>query len=131
MNIWKKKEKEEELNVWLDDMRDPITFAPGGREDQEDASWREIEPEREWRWVKNKAELAELLNSTSGRIDRMSFDHDLGGHYEPTGYDIIKWLADEHLDRYPVKTYVHSANPVGAKNIRMFDANVRKHLIDN
>ena len=117
------------MNVWLDDIRDPRVFAPGGLMDREDASWREVEPERDWEWVHNKEELKELLNSTEGRIEIMSFDHDLGLG-EPTGYDIIKWLAEEHIDRYPIETRVHSANPIGAENMRTYDKNVRKHLLN-
>ncbi|MEX0877362.1 MAG: cyclic-phosphate processing receiver domain-containing protein [Candidatus Spechtbacterales bacterium] len=115
--------------VWLDDMRDPKVFAPGGLMDRDDASWREIEPERDWVWVRNKTELEELFNSTEGRMEIMSFDHDLG-FGEPTGYDIIKWLADKHLDRYPRESRFHTANPIGRDNMEAYDKNVRKHLLN-
>lgn len=52
----------------------------------------------------------------------VSFDHDLGVN-EPTGYDFAKWLVDQHLDGTldlkDFSFYVHSMNPVGAKNIHM------------
>ena len=86
-------------------------------------------PITDWVWVKTQAELESLLKTFAGRIGVMSFDHDLG-FGQPTGYDIIKWLQKNHLDRYPERTTVHSFNPVGARNIRLFDANVRKHLLD-
>lgn len=121
------------MNIWLDDIRDPKVVAPGGLMDREDASWREVEPERDWIWVKNKNELEELLKSTEGRIEIMSFDHDLGDWAEDgtelTGRYIIEWLQREYLDRYPKVVLCHSANPIGKDNILAFDANVRKHLL--
>lgn len=74
-----------------------------------------------------------------GLPDFISFDHDLGmitvcksittKNYEAkTGYDFAKWLVESDLDgiiNIP-NTFtfnVHSANPVGAKNI--------KSLLDN
>jgi hypothetical protein len=56
----------------------------------------------------------------------ISFDHDLG--YDglallPTGYDFAKWLVDQDMDAkghfFPdgFWYYVHSQNPVGARNI--------------
>lgn len=107
------------MNIWLDDVRMP----------EKDPDYIiDPPPVADWIWVKNLAELEVLLMTFEGRIDVMSFDHDLGLG-EPTGYDIIKWLQENHLDRYPRRTTVHSWNPIGAKNIRMFDANVRKHLL--
>ncbi|OON70353.1 cyclic-phosphate processing receiver domain-containing protein [Hymenobacter sp. CRA2] len=51
----------------------------------------------------------------------ISFDHDLGwdearGCERPSGYDCAKWLVAQGLlvERFNV----HSANPVGAANIR-------------
>lgn len=52
------------------------------------------------------------------------FDHDLGLG-RPTGYDFAKWLAEADMDgriEIPgtMEFYVHSANPVGRKNIQGF-----------
>lgn len=52
----------------------------------------------------------------------ISFDHDLGENI-PTGADLSKWLVDKDLDNEykfldkDFSFYVHSANPVGKKNI--------------
>ena len=51
----------------------------------------------------------------------ISFDHDLGGNI-PTGYDLAKWLVEQVMDKkfsFPsnFEYHVHSANPVGKKNI--------------
>lgn len=52
----------------------------------------------------------------------ISFDHDLGEN-TPTGFDIAKWLVEMDQDNVCTmpETFsfnVHSANPVGAENIR-------------
>ncbi len=67
-----------------------------------------------------------------GMPSYISFDHDLAfDHYyavgtkphEFTGYDFVKWLCDYIATEQVVLPegfdwYVHSMNPVGAKNIR-------------
>jgi len=59
----------------------------------------------------------------------ISFDHDLGEAIAKTGFDVAKWMVDRDLDTngkfIPAgfEYYVHSANPVGAANI--------KGLLDN
>lgn len=49
-----------------------------------------------------------------------SFDHDLGG--DDTTMEFLKWYANVHSDENTVipSFVVHSANPVGAKNIIAF-----------
>jgi hypothetical protein len=95
------------MHIWLDDIRD----APDG-----------------FIHVKNLAELRQLIASRSDVIEVMSFDHDLGDG-EKDGYEIAKWFAKEHLNRWPLETKVHSANPPGADNIRQFDQFVRNRLL--
>lgn len=58
------------------------------------------------------------------KFDAAFLDHDLGGHSmvdsfgeEPTGYTLAKWMA-ENPDRKPERIYIHSYNPVGAKNMQ-------------
>lgn len=59
----------------------------------------------------------------------VSFDHDLGADPETgepfeTGYDFCKWLCDIDMDLGTLpKDFdftVHSANPVGARNIESY-----------
>ena len=50
----------------------------------------------------------------------ISFDHDLGS--DKSGYDIAKWIISKDLDSeieipHGFRFDVHSANPVGKKNI--------------
>lgn len=95
------------MKIWLDDLRPP----PDG-----------------FIHVKNFAELENLLTSNPDSIEVMSFDHDLGDG-EKDGYEIAKWIAANHLERWPLEVRVHSANPPGAENIRAFDEFVRKRLL--
>ena len=78
-------------------------------------------------------------------IEEISFDHDLGRNgaypsiYDKTGYDVAKGFVDFHIDedywsvvwsekpQWP-KWKVHSANPVGAENIRKLLENYEKHI---
>jgi len=65
---------------------------------------------------------------TNGVPDYISFDHDLGlepGINEKTGYDFAKWLVEADLNEeieIPIhfRFNVHSANPIGAKNIEEY-----------
>src|ERR1700741_3674384 len=64
------------------------------------------------------------------QIEYISFDHDLGmaddAEYPKTGHDLAKWIVLTEMDgkheRLPphFRFRVHSANPVGARNIRMY-----------
>ena len=95
------------MKIWLDDLR-PV---PDG-----------------FIWVHNLAELKALLASNQEVIEVMSFDNDLGDG-EPEGYDIIKWLANTHLERWPKEIRVHSANPAGAHNIQQYIDFIRRRIL--
>lgn len=53
----------------------------------------------------------------------ISFDHDLGDAKAKTGFDIAKWMTERDMNESGqfipgnFDFFVHSANPVGAKNI--------------
>lgn len=55
----------------------------------------------------------------TGEIKFISFDHDLGLGSAGTGYDVAKWIEKNAFDGImkPAEWVVHSANPVGRKNI--------------
>jgi len=69
----------------------------------------------------------------------ISFDHDLGmkdGELLETGYDFAKWLVENDLNgviKIPedFSFNVHSANPVGAKNIESYINNYIKFKKEN
>ena len=60
----------------------------------------------------------------NGCPDFISFDHDLASNDDLDGIDIAKWLVNTDLNKdgkfipENFQFYVHSANPVGAGNIK-------------
>lgn len=108
--------------LWLDDIRDPfvydwlISYAP----DFANGEGKVV-------WVKTFNGFVSHIKF-KGIPDMISFDHDLGEI--KSGYDCAKWLVDYCLDnKIPVPKFgVHSANPVGAENIRMLLNNYSKFL---
>lgn len=87
------------MRIWLDDLR-PM-------------------PEGYDLHIKTAQECIELLKL--GQIDFISFDHDLGEEENGTGYDVARWILEQAATDNPnigdIKWKVHSANPVGVKNI--------------
>jgi hypothetical protein len=75
--------------------------------------------------IARSAAQAIALVEARGMPSFVSFDHDLGlnadGSLAPSGHDFAKWLIEEDLSgrRLPdeFEFVVHSANPVGKKNI--------------
>jgi len=59
----------------------------------------------------------------TGRVTEVSFDHDLGDpHPMKNGYELAKWMVCQVMNgrmKLPA-CRVHSANPVGAENIRKY-----------
>ncbi len=84
--------------IWLDDIRLP----PEG-----------------WTWVKTSTEA--MLALSTGNVEEISLDHDLGDEEDDTntGYTVAKFIEKEaYLKRLPkLKWKIHSANPVGRKNM--------------
>ena len=73
-------------------------------------------------WAKTANEAIAILDL--GKITHISFDHDLGDKSvfegeELTGNDVAFWIEEAAFYKaIPQLTFaVHSANPVGAKNI--------------
>lgn len=91
------------IKLWIDDVRVP--------------------PDETWIWAKNAYEAVGLI--LLHEISEVSFDHDLGKPYmnvqEVTGYDVAKVIEGlAHMNVMPrIKWGVHSANPVGRKNIEL------------
>ena len=95
--------------AYLDDVRE----TPDGF----DVAWRDTFEAVEWM-------------GTHGCPAFISFDHDLGEepggysfHEKPNGFQLVKWMVAEDIARgggfipKDFTFHVHSANPVGAKNI--------------
>jgi hypothetical protein len=61
----------------------------------------------------------------------LSLDHDLGA--QETGMQFLHWLIERHLDheldlQQVQQVIVHSANPVGAANLRALWDGFAKHI---
>ena len=85
----------EKYCLYLDDKRDPKT-------------------EKDWIVVRSFEEFKKVIEER-GIPHHMSLDHDLGEN-EPNGLDCVNWLIENEL--VPYSFNIHSANPVGAKNMR-------------
>ena len=62
-----------------------------------------------------------------GAVEVISLDHDLGPN-KISGYDVVKWIEKEVATNNfdPPKIIIHSANPVGRKNIQAAINNIKK-----
>lgn len=92
------------MKLWIDDIR----VAPAG-----------------WLWAKTSSEAIKILLSQP--ITEISFDHDLGG--EDTAYRVATMIEEKAHEGKIDKMiwHVHSANPVGERNIRMAMQNADKY----
>lgn len=99
------------IKVFLDDQRPPYDDS--------------------WVVVRTPEEFYAVVNGPNP-IDSISFDHDIGDH--ETGMDLARWFIDQVMD-HPDKfnsielLKIHSANPVGNRNITTFLKNAQKHGI--
>lgn len=86
-----------ELRIWLDDER-PM-------------------PKDYDMHIRSASETINLLKE--GKVDFISFDHDLGNDEDGTGYDVAKFIEEQAFNKQiePIGWAVHSANPVGRNNI--------------
>jgi hypothetical protein len=132
------------MKLFLDDVRipkDAIGLVP---DKHNKFYW-----ENDWEIVTNYDDFVEYIE-LNGVPKFVSFDHDLGDtamdEYfknvatkgtldydnikEMTGLDCAKFLVEYCVDKnQPLPEYlVHSANPVGKKNIESFLENAKKHL---
>jgi hypothetical protein len=97
------------MKIWLDDVRNA--------------------PDETWLWVRDFDEAQSALNKYRGKVELMSFDHDLGLvedglflDYADSGYDLLCWIekmaAKGKWQFVPARMQIHSANPVGRKNMQ-------------
>jgi len=90
------------LKLFVDDIRDPAG--------------------RGWTVARTYDEAIEELSTKN--YDIVSLDHDIASYREDgremTGYDIALWLAERKHNggHVPYHIYIHSANPVGQRNIQ-------------
>ena len=109
--------------LWLDDLRDPPVEEEGG-------GWSFPEGGCTQAWtVARTSEEALSLCESLGFPAYMSLDHDLGG--EDTTMVFLGRLVRELWDTksLPPDYRVHSANPVGARNIVSFMESWKRSLV--
>lgn len=88
---------------------------------------------KEWVICRNKLQVMHAVSNHHNTLPNyISFDHDLG-YQEATGYDIVKWLIESHMDNKvsmpsDFSYYVHSQNPIGKLNIERYLENYMKIL---
>ena len=100
------------FNIYLDDLRPlPNIYK---------------EDKNLWVVVRSYKDFVKTIEK-EGIPNFISFDHDLGieeDGTEKTGYDCAKWLVEKNI---VLKGFaVHSANPVGAKNIETLLNNFKR-----
>ena len=91
------------MRLWLDDIRDPKHYSP----------------HYEWVWVKTAPATIKFLET--GEVTHVSLDHDLGNEVGVgNGYGVAVWIEEAaYTGRIPrLQWAIHSANPVGAANMR-------------
>jgi len=81
-------------------------------------------PDETWITARNTNEAKKIIEK-NGFPTLISFDHDLGlddnQNELDTGYDFAKWIVEMDMESEVLtedfKFIVHSANPIGARNI--------------
>lgn len=77
-------------------------------------------------WVKNSKDAIDFIDKNWDDIVLISFDHDLGG--DDTAYKVATWMEEEVWNgrRMNADFRIHSANPVGRRNLEAALNNIRK-----
>jgi len=92
------------MKIWLDDLRDA--------------------PNDSWTVARTVQDAFDLLLDNCGFVEEVSLDHDLGETDILTGYDFVNILegmvgtGEMRSVILPDKFSIHSANPVGRKNMQ-------------
>jgi len=101
------------MKIFLDDIRNP--------------------PDNSWTLVRNFNEFQKLILQNKGKVNKLSFDHDLGEN-QPSGYDATKWLIQEAIDDFDLvkglqKIIVHTDNIPGGDNIQGYFQSARSYNV--
>ena len=100
LELWPDVDAMKEVKLWIDDCRDL--------------------PDSEWLLARTSDQAIDIIKH-SGMPDVISFDHDLGG--DDTAMKVVHFIINSWLSKTlempkNFQYFVHSANPVGAENIR-------------
>ena len=85
------------MKLWIDDLRAP--------------------PDETWTWAKTSADALLVLKHFASDLAEVSFDHDLGGDDTVMPFILAVEARAFRGRGDPFQWQVHSANPVGRKNI--------------
>lgn len=104
------------IKIWLDDERDPTQEHI---KTQFGSTGDEI-------WCKTIQEAQELLST--GNVESISFDHDLGVEDQFDGAKLADWIEEQayHATIAKIKWRVHSMNVVGRMEIVKIMTNADK-----
>lgn len=77
--------------------------------------------------VRSYNDCIRLLEQNKGNVTEISLDHDLGEMR--SGYDVCKWIIEYEYYEGLEKIILHSANPVGIKNmVQLLDRYIPKNI---
>jgi len=87
-------------------------------------------PDDSWTVIRDPNKVMMDYITTFAIIDEISFDHDLGENVA-TGYDLLCWIERNFAEGtfYGIKDCkfsIHSANPVGCKNMQAAIASIER-----
>lgn len=81
-----------------------------------------------WVLAKTAHECIAILQKH--KVEELSLDHDLGDATNGTGYDVVLWLEElamyNPLAHIPPIIKIHSANPVGIRNMQEGIKSIRR-----
>lgn len=70
--------------------------------------------------ARSYSEFIRIFEQNKGNVEEISLDHDLGEIR--SGYSVAKWIVENNYFDGLKTIIIHSANPVGVKNmIQLFD----------
>lgn len=89
---------------------------------------------QDWVTVHTVEETIKCLKT--GKVSRLSLDHDLGideEGRERTGYEVLCWIEWQVIEHgfVPPILSIHSANPVGHKRMSQVIEKITKHIGGN
>jgi hypothetical protein len=97
--------------VFLDDVRDPITYGESFKVKDRAAKILEMYGRNNWIWVKTIEAAKPILER--GGVDTLSCDNDLGDGIKE-GHELLNWLEEKAFTdpNFPIPDhiYVHSHN---------------------
>ena len=114
------------MKLWLDDLRDPLTFGAGFVVPNRAVRVLMKHGRDGWIWVKTVPEAKAILEK--GGIDVLSCDNDLGSGLQE-GYQLLDWLEEKAFEGsfpIPEHIYVHSDDMAKLEPMQQTIHNIRR-----